>query len=89
MGKSWQDDQGKLTPSSCFMKAWLVCRQQRKEAAEVKKVGIYSKRNERRMESVQSLNVSVRAFLYPLPLLAFVRSQGLNRTSTAPRQTQP
>lgn len=33
MGKSWQDDQGKLTPSlRCFMKAWQTCRQPRKKS---------------------------------------------------------
>ena len=65
MGKSWQDDQGKLTPStSCFMKAWRMCREQRKEAAEEGKIEIYSKR---RMKSVPSSEVSARAFLFPFP----------------------
>lgn len=48
MGKSWQDVQGKLTPSSgCFMKAWQMCREQRKEAAEEGKIKVYSERRDR------------------------------------------
>lgn len=35
MGKSWQHERGKLTPSSsCFMKAWQTCSERRKEVAE-------------------------------------------------------
>lgn len=37
MGKTWRDDQGKLTTSSsCFMKVWQMCREHRKKGAERK-----------------------------------------------------
>lgn len=77
MGKSWQDDQGKLTPSSsCFMKVWQMCREQRKGAAEEGKIELYSKRRDRRMKSAPSSKVSVRPYLCPLPHLAFVSQHG-------------
>lgn len=67
MGKSWQDDQGKLTPSlSCFMKAWQMCREQeREEAGEGKNRSIRA--GDGRMEGVPSSRASVMALLCPTP----------------------
>lgn len=47
MGKSWQNEQGKLTPSSsCSMKAWQMCREQRKEVAEEGNIEVYTRRTD-------------------------------------------
>lgn len=71
-GKNWQDDQGKLTPSpSCFMKVWQLCRQHRKEAAQVKKVETHNRRRER-LQNILSSKVIVGAFMYPHCLLALL-----------------
>lgn len=80
MGKSWQVDQGKLTPSlSCFMKAWQTCTEQRKAAEEREKIEMYSKRRDRSMKSVPSPKVSVRALLCPSHLLSLCGVTGFKQ----------